>query len=321
MANPVVMEYRTVDTSGLGLGAAEPFRFRWALPGEDGSGEKDDVLIRSIGSAGIISPPVLAVSGNKFKIVSGFRRIAAAREAGLHEIPALITDPSRSLAVWLETSIHGAPLSEMERLTLAAKASALAGEGIEDILPFLSAIFGRRITAGLATRLAGLTGLNAPVRLAIHEGRLSPGDLLQLDAHPGIELETAAELLASSGLSRSARREALRGMLSIADMGKDAFAGFAAGFDPGSISLDDAISSLIHPRIKGDLGFLHRVIEDIELPPSASVRIPENLEGGSCTVEIRIRGEDELRISLSRLEEALEDGLIEEMLKVLQGRG
>lgn len=325
MNPPFEMEYRAVELSGLELGNGAAFRFRWRLPGEEGSGDSDAALAGSIGTLGIISPPILADTGEALEVVSGFRRLAAAREAGLEKIPAFIFDareegPAAVLPVWLESSLHGDPLSEIEKITLAARTSAIAGERLPDFLPYLSGIFGRNITADLAGRLAGLAELDGDTREAIHKGRISPGDLLQLGAHPGIDIEAAARLLAGSGLSRSARRETVRGLLRLADRGEDAFGTFAGDYEPDSTPLDEAVRSLTHPHLKEDAAFILRVIEEMELPHGTSIHLPGNLEGGSCTVEIRMRDVDVLRLSLNRLREALEDGLIEEILKVLHGR-
>ena len=325
MNPPFEMEYRAFKLSGLELGSGAAFRFRWNLPGEEGSGDSDAALTGSVGALGIISPPILADTGEALEVVSGFRRLAAAREAGLEEVQAFIFDareegPASVLPVWLESSLHGEPLSEMEKITLTARTSAIAGERLPDFLPYLSGIFGRNITAALAGRLAGLAELDGDTREAIHEGRISPGDLLQLCAHPGIDIEAAACLLAGSGLSRSARREAVRGMLSLADRGENAFGEFARDYDPDGVPLDEAVRSLTHPHMKEDATFMLRVIEEMGLPPGTSIRLPGNLEGGSCTVEIRMRDEDVLRLSLDRLRKALEDGMVEEILKTLHGK-
>lgn len=322
---PIEMEYRTIDISGLELGVEAHFRFRWKLPGEEGSAAPDTALTESIAALGIISPPILIDAGDSLEAVSGFRRIAAAREAGLGEIPALVINAldegrAAALPVWLESSPYGQPLSEMERLILASKASALAGDRITESLSFLSRLFGRKITLEFLGRLASLSSLDADVRLAIHEGRVSPGDLLQLGVHPGINTDDAARLLAGSGLSRSGRREAVRGMLSMADCGKDIFAGFVKEYDPEEMPLDEAVRSITHPRMNDDISFLKRTIAEIELPPAASVRLPENLEGNNFTVEIKVRDGDDLRFALARLHEALEDGIVESMLEVLRGR-
>lgn len=324
MMRNIGMQYKTVDPAGLDLGAEASFRFRWALPGEEGCSGPDEALVSSIGKIGIVSPPILIGTGDSYEIVSGFRRIAAAREAGLEQVPALVIEaqdngPAGALPLWLESSLHGQALSEMERLTFAAKALALAGDRLTDSLPLISKLFGRKITVDILGRLSGLSLLDEEVRLAIHESRLSPGDLLQLDAHPGIDTTDAARLLAGSGLSRSGRREVVRGMLGLADHGEELFACFVEEYDPEEKALDEAVRSITHPRMTGDISFLKRTITEIELPPATSVHLPENLEGGSFTVEIRVRDGEDLIVSLERLREASEDGLIEEMLKVLQG--
>jgi hypothetical protein len=325
MNPPLEMEYRFVGLSGLELGSGAAFRFRWKLPGEECGEDPGTALTVSIGALGVISPPILADTGRSLEVVSGFRRLAAARANGLEEVPSFILDardegPSAALRVWLESSIHGEPLSEMEKITLTAKTLSIAGEHLPDFLPYLSGIFGRSITAALAGRLASLSELDSAARRAIHEGVISPGDLLQLGEHPGIDIEAAARLLAGSGLSRSARREAVRGLLRLADLGEDAFGEFAGNYRPDGMPLDEAVRSITHPEMRKDAEFILSVIKEMGLPPGTSIRLPGNLEGGSCTVEIRMRDEDVLRLSLDRLREALENGLIRKILGTLHGK-
>jgi ParB-like chromosome segregation protein Spo0J len=322
MPGPLKMELASVPLAGLDLSSGARFRFRFTLPGEDGGDEADAELVRSIAETGLVSPPVLLDTGGALEIVSGFRRAAAARASGIPEIPVLVmnTGGEEAVAVWLESALHGRTLSEMEKLTLAAKTTALAGKGVDAHLGRLSAVFGRRITPEMAVTLSGLAGIDRDIQLAIHEGRISPGDLLQLDGHPGIDAPAAARLLSESGLSRSARREAVRGMLAMADHDPDIFSRFAEAWDPSGMPLDEALRAVTHPRMEGDAAFLDRVRNDMDLPPGTAVRFPENLEGGYFTVEIKVRDEETLRVSLQHLGESLDDGLVEGMLDVLKGR-
>ncbi len=207
----------------------------------------------------------------------------------------------------------------MERITLAARALAVTGERVTDFLPRISVIFGRRITRETLERLAGLALAAEDVKLALHEGRVSPGDLLRLADHPGIDPAAAASMLARSGLSRSARREAVRDMLAVADRGEGAFEEFAAGYAPAAMPLDEALSALVHPAMERDAAALRRLAGEIRLPSSASVRFPRNLEGGFFRVEMKIRDAEELRLHLLRLEEALGSGVIGKMLEIIRG--
>lgn len=325
MSPPLNMEYRIVGLAGLELGRGATFRFRWRLPGEEGGADSSAALIVSVGVLGIISPPILVDTGKVLEVVSGFRRLAAARENGLEEVPSLIFDAreeghTAALRVWLESSLHGEPLSEMEKITLTARTLSIAGDRLPDFLPFLYGIFGRSITAGFAGRLAGLSELDAAARKAIHEGAISPGDILQLGEHPGIDTEAAARLLAGSGLSRSARRETVRGMLRLADRGEDAFREFAGHYRPDVMPLDEAVRSITHPEMRKDAEFILGVIDRMGLPTGTSIRFPGTLEGGSCTVEIRTRDEDVLRLSLDRLRDALRNGQFGQILATLHGK-
>jgi ParB-like chromosome segregation protein Spo0J len=322
MAAKLEMRLRAVPLSGLDLSNRARFRFRFVLPGEAGSDESDGEMARSVADAGLIAPPVLLDSDGSLEIVSGFRRAAAAGVSGIGEIPALVMQAGTdtALTVWLESALHGRPLSEMEKLILARKASGLAAGDIDEHLPLLSSVFGRRITAEMAAILAGLASIDRDVQEALHLGRISPGDILQLEDHPGIDAAAAARLLAGSGLSRSARREAVRGILAMADHDPGVFSRFIPAWDPDEVPLDEAIRKVTHPNMDGDIAFLRRVTADMDLPPGTSVRFPDNLEGGYFTVEIKVRDEETFQVSLQHLGESLEDGLVKGMLDVLKGR-
>jgi ParB-like chromosome segregation protein Spo0J len=319
------MELREVEPARLDISAGAPFRFRFRLPGENGGDEADGNLIRSVEETGLICPPVLLDTAGRLEIVSGFRRVAAARELGLKTIPALVTaaGPDRhpgALDVWLESSLHGLGLSEMEKMTLAVKAAGMSRGGLDDILQRISAVFGRRIDAAMLERFRRLSGLESCIRAAVHEGRISAGDLLRLDSHLGVETAPAARLLAESGLSRSARREAVRGFLALADRGGDVLSRFIDECSGGKAPLDEAVRKAAHPRMSGDLSSLRGSASGMDLPPGASINFPENLEGGYLTVEIKVRDEETLSMALSRLGRGLDEGVVGKMLDVLKGR-
>jgi hypothetical protein len=320
------MEYGTVSVSEVDLSEAAPLRFRWRLPGEEGCSASDDSLVDSVGELGVFAPPIIADLKTGLEVVSGFRRLAAAREAGIKDTSALVILPLdagiiAALPVWLESSLHGEPLSDMERISVAARIAAIAGDRISEFIPLVSRLFGRSMPAELAGRLIRFSDLDAEIQEGIHSGRLSPGDLLRLEEHPGIDLDIAASLLARSGLSRSARREAVRGLLRIADMGNGAFEQFARRYDPGKLTLDKAIRRSINPTMAGDEERISGIIEGMRLPPGTTVHLPENLEGNSLTVEIKAVEENSLRLSLDRLHESFENGSIEEIMGILRGRG
>jgi hypothetical protein len=308
------MEYRHVDIAPLDLTMSAPFRVRLELPG-------DPRLAESISEHGVLAPPLLAGSGKRFVVVSGFRRLAAAREAGLASVPSLFIDdtgglPAGVVALWLESLDQGGRLDGAEQVILASKAAEAAGGSLGDHLPVLSRIFGRKMTPASLDEHARLAELGEDVLASLASGDLSPGDLLKLDRHPGIDTRTAARMLAGSGLSRSARRSVIRDMLYLASVGDAAFERFASGYDKDR-PLDEQVGALTHPSLSEDIRFLEGEIAEMQLPPQASIRLPENLEGGGITAEIRIRRSDDLRLSLERLGEAVDRGLIKRILERL----
>jgi ParB-like chromosome segregation protein Spo0J len=318
------LEYITAGTAGIDTGRGAAFRFRWALPGEKGAGADDSALIESVGRSGVLHPPLLAPAERGVRLVSGFRRVAAARRAGFGEVPALriagaAPDEADLLPLWLEEAAAGKPPSEMERIVLALRAADMAGEGLPSLLPLLSRAFGRDISAGFISRLSGLVSLPRGILGQVHRGRISPGDLLMLGGHPAVELEKAARLLAGAGLSRGARRRAVGMMLRIADRGEDAFNSFIEKHRSSGGDLVESLEAAALPRMSGDIADAEELIGGMGLPSHTSVHLPEGMEGGKLTVEMRIRGEEDLRAALEKLGEGLEAGAVGKLIGILRG--
>ena len=79
---------RSTAFVNLNLIAPNPFQ-----PRKDFTPESLGELVESIREHGIIQPVTLrSISGGKYELVSGERRVRASRIAGLHEIPAFVID-------------------------------------------------------------------------------------------------------------------------------------------------------------------------------------------------------------------------------------
>jgi hypothetical protein len=80
----------------------------------------DHDLIESVRMVGVLEPILVARSGDTYELLAGARRLHAAREAGLADIPALIIPPDRAgpLEVYVAENLRREPLAESDRQRL-----------------------------------------------------------------------------------------------------------------------------------------------------------------------------------------------------------
>jgi ParB family chromosome partitioning protein len=144
-------------------------------------GQDQDVLAASISAHGVLQPVVVrGLANGDYQLIAGERRVRAARQAGLTQVPAVIRDPSEEQMIELalienlqRTDLN--PLEEamgfrvlIERFGLAhdavatrigrSRASVSNALRLLDLAPETQdALLGGKISEGHARALAGLT--------------------------------------------------------------------------------------------------------------------------------------------------------------------
>ncbi len=320
---------------------SSPFCFRAVLPGNihipgievpgegpPGSGTGDHDLIESIRTHGIIEPPLIILRGGETCIVTGHRRLAAAAGAGITDTDMLLMDmdipedavPAPILNIWLESASRGAVLSDLERLLLLSGAQTLAGPNLEEIMPILSHAFGRDISTTFAGRLLALLDMPAPVRTALHDGRIKTGDLLTLGSHSSIDIYEAATLLLDEKMSRGGMKKAIRLVLYLADQHGNGWKAALEQSDDPTLPLAVRLGKACYPRLEKDRMEIAKLIDSMGLPAEASINPPDNLEGGGYTLNVRIRDEARFSVILEKLTAARSTGTIERLLNILKGK-
>jgi len=322
----------TIDPSVLPIGPDAPFRYRRFLPGEErpGAGSPaagtarradDDALARSIGRCGLLHPPlILAEPGDgPPAVVCGHRRVAAARIAGIESIEAisLAAPRTEAIAPWLEEARFGSPLSDLELVILMSKCRALSGDRFSDATEHIFRVAGRSLSPSYIDRALRLLELPDDVLDALHDGRLSTGDLLALSESEAIDPVLAARLIAGAELKRAERREAVRLLLRLGDLGIRGDVEESSG--EGGRGLLPALRAACTPSLERDMGRIDEIVARLGLPAGASLQPPENLEGGHYRFTARIRDERELEELLGKLQAALDRGDIERLIDILKG--
>ena len=318
---------------------SSPFCFRAVLPGgfhvpgiiamdEEQSGTGDRDLTESIRTHGIIEPPLILRRGGENFIAIGHRRLAAAAAVGITDTDTLVVDadisegdmPTWILGLWLESASRGAVLSDLEKLLLLSRAKTLAGQHLENIMPMLSHVFGRDISAAFAGKLLALLDLSAPVRSALHDGRIRTGDLLMLGSHSSIDIDEAATLLLDEKMSRGGMKKAIKLVLYLADQHGPEWKNVLVSAGEPALPLAVRLGKACYPRLEKDTMEISKLIDGIGLPAEASINPPDNLEGGGYTLNVRIRDDARFSVILEKLATARSSGRIERLLDILKGK-
>ena len=317
----------TVKPENIDFGTQAPLRFRKHLPGEKGQGPEDTALIRSIGNLGILQPPLLwAGPEDSPTVVFGHRRIAAAAACGIEQIPATIipdnsTEKPLIISARIEEMKSGRELSELEEIMALRKLMSFAGEEAPGIMEQLSICYGRKLSRSYISKLTGLLELDSAPLQALHEGRVTTGDLVMLSEHPLIDPGRAVSLIEGENLSRGKQKEAVRLMMYLADQGREKWENFLNGSVSSREPVVKSLRRACRPEMEKDMRRIEEIIGSLDLPPEASITYPRNLEGDSFRLILRLREESSLREVTGKLEKGLEKGKFLALFDILKGRG
>jgi ParB family chromosome partitioning protein len=137
--------------------------------------EDVDDLLASIQHAGLISPPLLIKQTSGYKIVSGFRRIAACRKLGWKEIIARILDPELNHLACLRMAIAEnalqRPLNLIETSRAFQKLSSVSGNLKE--LAETASNSGLPTNYSIINKIKNLCLLPLPIQNSILKGTIS----------------------------------------------------------------------------------------------------------------------------------------------------
>lgn len=136
-------------------------------------------LAESVKANGILQPILVRVAGNGYELITGERRLRAAQQAGLKDIPVVVMTaaPNRSLELTLIENLHRSDLNAIEQAAgfqeLAdsfgytqeqiAERAGIARASVANLMRLLSLpmeiremVLSSRLTAGHAKALSGL---------------------------------------------------------------------------------------------------------------------------------------------------------------------
>lgn len=277
----------------------------------------DDRLLSSIRQFGILSPLIL-LGPAPFRVVTGFRRLHAARCLGITEIPCAIGDMGPREALLLAIHDNSArPLNLIEKALIVEKVTAAEwAKGDSDaairaigLQPHEKVIgFYRQLAGGEETLRAFVAGRNV--------GAFEAGLLLAMDPELRSRL---ISLLASIRLTSSLLREIveLARLVSIKT-------GSLPFMELEGLTSGDAVKSALrrcaYPLLTGLEERLDALKEAMHLPTWISVATDPYFEKSEVAIRMTIRTSSDLGDGLERLQLLADEGLIRSILDLIGTR-
>jgi len=286
---------------------ADDGRFSISYPAES------PLLLQSVAWVGIIEP-VLLLDGPAFTVISGFRRIAAARALGLTSVPAIVTAMSEKDA--LLRAIHG---NVIRGLNPAEKASALAKMTGMDFPP--EVVFGTMALLGLKAHekvlntFLALAGAGEALNLFVVSRNLSLTNIEGLMRFDEAERAGLLSLLTPIHTTEGFLREILRmaALLKLKE-GRVDFEGLS-----GTQNADDLrrkLKARTYPKLTSMEERLEALRRKCALPPGVDIKVDPSFEKEYIDISIRARDVRDVEQALEKLRKTMEDGSLGSMLEL-----
>jgi hypothetical protein len=286
-------------------------KFSISYPAESAS------LLRSVRKVGIVEP-VLLLDGPLFSLVSGFRRVEAAKILGLATVPAVVASDMDEKEALLH-AIHenlSRGLNTVEKAVAFAK-MAEAGFPAEEVFETMAILDCRPHQKVLQTYLA-IAGAEDRFKAFIVSRGLSQRNIEDFLRFDGEEREKLLALFSSIHTTEGYLRDVLR--LTALMKLKEGRIDFVAL--SGAADADDLRTRLkrrTHPMLTSLEKKLEGLRHQSALPPAIDIRVDPFFEKEYIDIRIRTGDIQELESALERLRKTLEDGLLGSILELTKG--
>jgi ParB family transcriptional regulator, chromosome partitioning protein len=182
------------------------------------TGSASAELVASIRLIGLLNPPILIACSGDFRIVSGFKRIAALRQLGISSIPARLLDPGTPVENCIRIAIIENSSQRSLNLVEQANAIGLLATFCTDAQQLADAACsaGLSVNPGMAEKLNKLAGMEAPLKAGVLDGTVALPVAIQIhDMKDAATTQAIGTLLKHLGLSLNRQREILEWIVSI----------------------------------------------------------------------------------------------------------
>ena len=277
----------------------------------------DAILLSSIKKVGIIQPVVL-LEGPLFSVVTGFRRIEAAKKLGLNEVPAITVKLSEKegLLFAIHDNIHrGLNIIEKAHALEKMVSMGFTESEIHEVMALFSLGPHEKVLAYLLSIARGAE----PLKHFIFANALSMKNIEYMLWFEKEERKKIMMALASMRLTESYLREILE-MLHLMKIKKGRFVSGVLKYAGNAQELRARLKKIIHPRLTSLEKKLEEIRKSSALPPALDIRVDPFFEKEYIDITIRAKSEKETKELLEKLDEVLQKGHIRSILELTKGR-
>jgi ParB family transcriptional regulator, chromosome partitioning protein len=277
----------------------------------------DELLLSSIKKVGIIQPVVL-LETHPYTIVTGFRRVGAAKKLGLKEVPAVTVKlgEKEGLLFAVHDNIHRC-------LNIIEKAHALdkmVSMGFpESEIYEVMGLFSLGPHEKVLAHLLSVARAEEPLKHFIFANALS---MKNIDYILWFEKEERKKIiisLATTRLTESYLREILE-ILHLMKIKKGRFVSSVLKHAGNAQDLRTRLKKITHPRLSSLEKKFEEIRKSSTLPPALDIRVDPFFEKEYIDIIIRAKSEKETKELLEKLDEVLQKGHIRSILELTKGR-
>lgn len=291
--------------------------------------EEVESLARSIESAGLINPPLLAPRGRNWVVVSGFRRIAACRHLGRRRIDAAMLPAGGSEKQRVRAAVADNAMQRPLNLIELSRALALL-EAVcprPERLPAEAAALGLPDHPAYLRKIRSVGRLSEPVQRGILADTISLPAALELEKEPLPAQAAFAALFDALRVSMNKQRDvitwvreiALREALTVGEvLAAEPLAEILTGDNPDrgrrAREVEAYLKRRRFPTLSRARERAGKLIGALDLGPGAALAPPPNFEGTVYRLDLRFTTREELAERRRALDRLLDDPLLERIL-------
>ncbi len=275
-----------------------------------------ETLLNSIKIAGVTVPVQLESGPDRnLRIVSGFKRIAAAVQAGIMEVPAIIRETGDPLLIYwrvVQENYGTRILHDLEKAEIIRKLKDLHAVGDEDLLSIYLPGIGLKGSRYELDRYLTLGGLNDFLKKSCLMDILLCGTVLEIRHWPESEQTFFSWIVSSFKLGTNKQRQLVR---LFEDLKQKEHIGLEAIWkncglqeaDPSDINFEKIhrlISEKRFPVLSEHLKRWENLRDSLHLHPDIKLQIPRFFDGDSITVSFSAANPADFQDKVSQLLEA-----------------
>ncbi|MHC4712146.1 MAG: ParB/RepB/Spo0J family partition protein [Planctomycetota bacterium] len=293
-------------------------------------------LGESVAARGVIEPVTLIRHGERFRVICGFRRTAAAVRAKVGRIPAAVygeraLSPREAFELVLASNAPGLNYTDADRAVALGKAGETFGFGEEELIEAVAPQLGLPPSHKVVRLYLEIAGMPTAVLDALSEGAVSRQHCEALVLLPGggrswFFENVLAPLRLSAGDTRFVSEAAIdlagRGKVSPREVFEPILAESTVAGDPGKSksALKATLARRLSPVITEMEDEFAALASELGGAGTAVGHSP-GFEADEVRIALTARRIEEIRALKDALEKGLETGVFERMLSIARREG